>query len=154
MFVQAAVLRRQPDNLLACGTRDHCRQGRVAARHHRVRPEAAVRLSDDGVTPCLTYEIVRDCANQRIEIEACRRKCVFLYHYLMHPVMRPAPTSWPVPHARIFSRRAGCVQRQSGATRSDEDGARITWEAEPCCHGRCGPHRGRGITSTCSIPFH
>lgn len=37
------------------------------------------------VEPCLTYEIVRDRASKQIEIEPRRRKCLFLYHYQMHP---------------------------------------------------------------------
>ena len=37
------------------------------------------------VEPCLSYEIVRHRANQRIEIEPRRRKCLFLYHYQIHP---------------------------------------------------------------------
>jgi hypothetical protein len=37
------------------------------------------------VEPCLSYEIVRDRVRRQIEIEPRRRKCLFLYHYQMHP---------------------------------------------------------------------
>lgn len=37
------------------------------------------------VEPCMSYDIVRDGANKRIEIEPRWRKCKFLYHYQMHP---------------------------------------------------------------------
>ena len=37
------------------------------------------------VEPCLSYEIVHDRANKRIEIEPRQRKCLFLYHYQVHP---------------------------------------------------------------------
>jgi hypothetical protein len=37
------------------------------------------------VEPCLSYEVVRNRTNQHIEIEPRRRKCLFLYHYQVHP---------------------------------------------------------------------
>jgi len=37
------------------------------------------------VEPCLSYEVVRDRASRHIEIEPRHRKCLFLYHYQMHP---------------------------------------------------------------------
>jgi hypothetical protein len=37
------------------------------------------------VEPCMSYDIVRDGANKRIEIEPRWRKCKFLYHYQIHP---------------------------------------------------------------------
>jgi len=37
------------------------------------------------VEPCLTYAVVRDRANRRIELEPRWRKCLFHYHYQVHP---------------------------------------------------------------------
>ena len=37
------------------------------------------------VEPCLSYEVVRNRASRHIEIEPRHRKCLFLYHYQMHP---------------------------------------------------------------------
>jgi len=37
------------------------------------------------VEPCLSYEVVRHRASRHIEIEPRHRKCLFLYHYQMHP---------------------------------------------------------------------
>lgn len=37
------------------------------------------------VEQCMTYTVVRDRANQRIELEPRWGKCKFLYHYRVHP---------------------------------------------------------------------
>ena len=37
------------------------------------------------VEPCLSYEVVRHRASRHIEIEPRHRKCLFLYHYQIHP---------------------------------------------------------------------
>lgn len=37
------------------------------------------------VEPCMSYDVVRDRANKRIELEPRWRKCLFLYHYQIHP---------------------------------------------------------------------
>jgi len=37
------------------------------------------------VEPCLSDELVRDRANRRLELEPRHRKCLFLYHYQIHP---------------------------------------------------------------------
>lgn len=38
------------------------------------------------VEPCRTYEIHRNAASQKLELRACWRKCLFLYHYWNDPV--------------------------------------------------------------------
>jgi hypothetical protein len=37
------------------------------------------------VEPCLSYEITRDRASGLIDLRACHRKCLHLYHYQVHP---------------------------------------------------------------------
>jgi hypothetical protein len=37
------------------------------------------------VEPCMSYDVMRDGANKRIELEPRWRKCKFLYHYQVHP---------------------------------------------------------------------
>jgi hypothetical protein len=37
------------------------------------------------VEPCLSYEIVRNRATQRLELQPRRRKCLYLYHYTIDP---------------------------------------------------------------------
>jgi hypothetical protein len=46
------------------------------------------------VEPCLSYEIVRDRDTRTIELEPRHRKCLYLYHYQVHP-------SFGFMHARI-----------------------------------------------------
>ena len=46
------------------------------------------------VEPCLSYEITRDRNTGLIDLHACRRKCLHLYHYQVHP-------SFGFMHARI-----------------------------------------------------
>ena len=38
------------------------------------------------VEPCLSYEIVRDREARRLRLEPRHRKCLFLYHYQIHPI--------------------------------------------------------------------
>jgi hypothetical protein len=38
------------------------------------------------VEPCLSYEIVRDRTNKHLQLQPRHRKCLFLYHYQIHPV--------------------------------------------------------------------
>ena len=38
------------------------------------------------VEPCLSYEIVSNKKTKRLELQPRRRKCLFLYHYHIHPV--------------------------------------------------------------------
>ncbi len=38
------------------------------------------------VEPCLSYEIVRDRTSKTIELEPRHRRCLFLYHYQIHPI--------------------------------------------------------------------
>jgi hypothetical protein len=38
------------------------------------------------VEPCLSYEIVRDHATRHLQLMPRYRKCLYLYHYQMHPV--------------------------------------------------------------------
>jgi hypothetical protein len=37
------------------------------------------------VEPCLSYELVRNRTSRHIELEPRHRKCLFLYHYQIHP---------------------------------------------------------------------
>ena len=46
------------------------------------------------VEPCLSYEIVRDRNTKTIELEPRHRKCLYLYHYQVHP-------TFGFMHARI-----------------------------------------------------
>lgn len=39
------------------------------------------------VEPCLSYEIVRNRAAKRLELQARRRKCLYLYHYTIDPLL-------------------------------------------------------------------
>ena len=39
------------------------------------------------VEPCLSYEIVRDRAARRLDLQPRRRKCLHLYHYQIHPLL-------------------------------------------------------------------
>lgn len=38
------------------------------------------------VEPCRSYEVASDRQTQRIELRARQRKCLHLYHYMIHPV--------------------------------------------------------------------
>lgn len=38
------------------------------------------------VEPCLSFEVVRDRTAKQVRIEPRQRKCLFLYHYQIHPV--------------------------------------------------------------------
>ena len=38
------------------------------------------------VEPCLSYELTRDRGAKRLRLEPRHRKCLFLYHYQIHPV--------------------------------------------------------------------
>ena len=38
------------------------------------------------VEPCLSYDIVRDRQNQRLQLLPRHRKCLYLYHYQIHPL--------------------------------------------------------------------
>jgi hypothetical protein len=38
------------------------------------------------VEPCMSYEIVRDRESKHLKLMPQRRKCLFLYHYHIHPV--------------------------------------------------------------------
>ena len=38
------------------------------------------------VEPCLSYEVTRDREAKRLRLEPRHRKCLFLYHYQIHPV--------------------------------------------------------------------
>jgi hypothetical protein len=38
------------------------------------------------VEPCQSFELVRDRASKRLRLEPRQRKCLFLYHYQIHPV--------------------------------------------------------------------
>jgi hypothetical protein len=38
------------------------------------------------VEPCRTYDVQRDPARRQLEVVIRRRKCLHLYHYLIHPV--------------------------------------------------------------------
>lgn len=37
------------------------------------------------VEPCMSYEVRRNAASQRLELASCIRKCLHLYHYWIHP---------------------------------------------------------------------
>ena len=50
------------------------------------------------VEPCLSYEIVRDREARRLRLEPRHRKCLFLYHYQIHPI-------FGFMHARATQRR-------------------------------------------------
>ena len=39
------------------------------------------------VEPCQSFEIRRDRETQKLVVEASYRKCLFLYHYWVHPVL-------------------------------------------------------------------
>ena len=38
------------------------------------------------VEPCQTFEIRRDRETKHIHLQPARRKCLFMYHYAIHPV--------------------------------------------------------------------
>jgi hypothetical protein len=46
------------------------------------------------VEPCQSFEVYRNAETKRLELESRRRKCLFLYHYSVHPV-------WGFMNARI-----------------------------------------------------
>jgi hypothetical protein len=91
------------------------------------------------VEPCLTYEIVRDRVNQRIEIEPRRRKCLFLYHYQMHP-------RFGFMHARIqtwfpFAIQV-CLNGREWLAR-DMNAAGLGYERRDNCSPGCNTRSGR-----------
>lgn len=53
------------------------------ARRDGVRDGTVCVLS--AVEPCMTYEIRRDAPRKQIDIVARERKCLFFYHYAIHP---------------------------------------------------------------------
>lgn len=38
------------------------------------------------VEPCWSFQIYRDRDTKRLQLQLCRRKCLFIYHYVIHPV--------------------------------------------------------------------
>lgn len=54
----------------------------IAAAEHIERGLICILTA---VEPCMSYDVVRDRANKRIELEPRWRKCLFLYHYQIHP---------------------------------------------------------------------
>jgi hypothetical protein len=57
---------------------------REIARAERIEQGLICILS--AVEPCQSYEIVRRRASRRLELHPRRRKCLYLYHYRIHPI--------------------------------------------------------------------
>jgi hypothetical protein len=88
-------------------------QARHSGREIRYLPSSQLRKEDiaraiaqrDGISaglicvlkcvePCLSFEVHRNRARRRLELQARRRKCLYLYHYYQHP-------TFGFMHARI-----------------------------------------------------
>jgi hypothetical protein len=56
---------------------------RIAAEDHITNGPVCVLSS---VEPCRTFEIYRDRDTKHLQLQPRLRKCLFLYHYMVHPV--------------------------------------------------------------------
>jgi hypothetical protein len=56
---------------------------RIAAEDHVTNGPVCVLTC---VEPCWSFQIYRDRETKRLLLQLCRRKCLFIYHYLIHPV--------------------------------------------------------------------
>ena len=67
------------------------------------------------VEPCWSFDIHRNREKKKLELQLCRRKCLFLYHYQIHPVFgflhARIQTWFPFPHSDLPQR-----SRMAGAT--------------------------------------
>jgi hypothetical protein len=57
---------------------------RKIASDHRITEGLICILSV--VEPCRSYKIRRDPETRKLHLESCWRKCLFYYHYLIHPI--------------------------------------------------------------------
>ena len=62
---------------------DKDQRARQIAQQHGVREGLAAVLS--AVEPCWSFEIHRDRASKRIDLQRAYRKCLHYYHYFNHP---------------------------------------------------------------------
>lgn len=72
IYLQSSTLRKD-DRAREIARRDGITQGSIALL--------------TCVEPCQSYEIYRNRATRKLELQPRRRKCLFLYHYLIHPVL-------------------------------------------------------------------
>lgn len=83
------------------------------------------------VEPCWSFEIHRNREKKKLELEPRYRKCLFLYHYWMHPVFgflnARIQTWFPFP-VQICLNGREWLARQMGAARSRRSGC---FAAEP-----------------------
>jgi hypothetical protein len=56
---------------------------RIAAEDHITEGLVCVLTC---VEPCWSFQVYRSRETKRLELQLCRRKCLFIYHYLVHPV--------------------------------------------------------------------
>jgi len=56
---------------------------RIAAEDHIIEGPVCVLTC---VEPCWSFQVYRSRETKRLELQLCRRKCLFIYHYLVHPV--------------------------------------------------------------------
>jgi hypothetical protein len=57
---------------------------RAIARHHGI--EHGLICIITAVEPCLSYDVVRDRQSRRLQLLPRHRKCLYLYHYQIHPL--------------------------------------------------------------------
>jgi hypothetical protein len=55
---------------------------RIAAEDHITQGPVCVLTC---VEPCWSFQIYRNRDTKRLQLQLCRRKCLFVYHYVVHP---------------------------------------------------------------------
>jgi hypothetical protein len=90
----AARHARRPVSYLASAATDKEAVARQIAAQDRITEGLICVLT--AVEPCWSYEISRNPATKKLDLVARPRKCLFLYHYAIHP-------RWGFMHARIQS---------------------------------------------------
>ena len=75
----------RPIRYLASGATNKEQIAREIARADGIEQGLICILT--AVEPCLSYEIVRDPAAKRLQLAPRHRKCLFLYHNQMHPLL-------------------------------------------------------------------
>jgi len=83
--LMAALASGRPIQYLNSGQQDKQQIALQIAAQDRVREGPICVLS--AVELCRSYAVKRSAVTQRPELALASRKCLFLYHYLMHPVL-------------------------------------------------------------------
>ena len=81
----AALASGRPIHYLNSGKQDKQQMALQIAAQDHVRQGCICVLS--AVELCRSYAVKRNAATQRPELTLAPRKCLFLYHYFMHPVL-------------------------------------------------------------------